>query len=189
MVSEKALLPHNSKYSRASRCHIEQYGGLKKEIPPQIFLLKNIWHCLLLYQTDLTKNKKNWKLLQGASDKPEIMQYTVKNCNSFLCKAHIAIFWGFNPTKNIIWGIVKAFEPNFNQTKAPTSTKIVYRVLFLKSMILYDEVVAKNEINAKMKMSQNLHNLTTICVYVWFLWRLSQTMHMQSLALLRCLFG
>jgi len=42
MVSEKALLPHNPKYSRASRCQIEQYGGLQKDIPPQIFLLKNI---------------------------------------------------------------------------------------------------------------------------------------------------
>jgi len=78
MVSEKALLPHSPKYSRASRCQIEQYKGLQKEIPPQICLLKNIWQCLLLYQTDLTKNKKNWKLLQGASDKPEFMQYTVK---------------------------------------------------------------------------------------------------------------
>jgi len=34
--SEKALLPHSPKYSRASRCKIEQYGGLQKEIPPQI---------------------------------------------------------------------------------------------------------------------------------------------------------
>jgi len=42
IVSEKALLPHSPKYSRASRCEIEQYGGLQKEIPPQISLLKNI---------------------------------------------------------------------------------------------------------------------------------------------------
>jgi len=38
MVSEKALLPHSPKYSRASRCKIEKYGGLQKEIPPQIIL-------------------------------------------------------------------------------------------------------------------------------------------------------
>jgi hypothetical protein len=42
MVSEKALLPHSPKYSCASRCQIEQYGGLQKEIPPQICLLKSI---------------------------------------------------------------------------------------------------------------------------------------------------
>jgi hypothetical protein len=40
IVSEKALLPHSPKYSRASRCEIEQYGGLQKEFPPQICLLK-----------------------------------------------------------------------------------------------------------------------------------------------------
>jgi len=40
MVSEKALLPHNKKYSRASRCQIEQYRGLQEGSPPQIFLLK-----------------------------------------------------------------------------------------------------------------------------------------------------
>ena len=119
------------------------------------------------------------------------MQYTVIIEILFCANAYITIFRGFNPAQNIIWGIVKSFEPKLNQRKALTSTKNVFwhhnRVLFLKFMILYDEVVAKTETNAKMKMSQNLHNLTTICVYVWFLWRLSQTMHMQSLAMLNCL--
>jgi len=40
MVSEKALLPHSQKYSRASRCQIEQYQVLQEGSPPQIFLLK-----------------------------------------------------------------------------------------------------------------------------------------------------
>jgi len=35
-------------------------------------------------------------------------------------------------------------------------------------MILYSEVVAKNEKNAKMKMSQNLPKLAIICIYVIF---------------------
>jgi len=43
-------------------------------------------------------------------------------------------------------------------------------------MILYDEVVAKNETNAKMKMSQNLQNLATICIKVVFSQKLSQRM-------------
>jgi len=42
MVSEKALLPHSQKYSRASRCQIEQYQGLQEGSPPQIFFVKNI---------------------------------------------------------------------------------------------------------------------------------------------------
>jgi len=42
IVSEKALLPHSPKYSSASRCEIEQYGGLQKEISPQICLLKDV---------------------------------------------------------------------------------------------------------------------------------------------------
>jgi len=40
MVSEKALLPHSQKYSRASRCQIGQYRGLQEGSPLQIFLLK-----------------------------------------------------------------------------------------------------------------------------------------------------
>jgi len=38
---------------------------------------------LILYQT---KNKNNWKLLQGASDQPEFMQYTVKIAQIFYAK-------------------------------------------------------------------------------------------------------
>jgi len=34
MVSEKALLPHSQKYSRTSRCQIEQYRGLQEGSPP-----------------------------------------------------------------------------------------------------------------------------------------------------------
>jgi len=42
MVSEKALLPHIQKYSRASMCQIEQHQGLQEGSPPQIFLLKDL---------------------------------------------------------------------------------------------------------------------------------------------------
>jgi len=43
MVSEKALLPHSQKYSRTSRCQIEQYRGLQEGSPPQIFFVtKNL---------------------------------------------------------------------------------------------------------------------------------------------------
>jgi len=77
MVSEKALLPHSPKYFRASRCQIEQYGGLQKEIPPQIYLLKTFDIVCFCTRQICLKTKKKWKLLQGASDKPEFMQYTV----------------------------------------------------------------------------------------------------------------
>jgi len=40
MVSEKALLPRSQKYSRASRCQIEQYQGLQEGSPPQIVFVK-----------------------------------------------------------------------------------------------------------------------------------------------------
>jgi len=74
IVSEKALLPHSPKYSRASRCEIEQYGDLQKGIPPQISLSKifDIFCCCT--KPICLKTNKNSKLSQGACDKPEFMQ-------------------------------------------------------------------------------------------------------------------
>jgi len=78
MVSEKALLLHSQKCSRrrASRYQIEQYRGLQEGSPVQIFVLK-IFLTLFAFVPDRSDLKKKWKLLQGAYDKPEFMQYIV----------------------------------------------------------------------------------------------------------------
>jgi len=103
------------------------------------------------------------------------------NCSTFWCKHHIIIYRWCDLTKINICIVWRLFEQKSTQSKAPVSTTNVswhhYITWFLKSMILYGEVVAKNEINSRMKMSQNLQNLATVCIKVIFSQIWSQGMH------------
>ena len=149
--------------------------------PPTDFILKKFdIVCCCTRQICLQTNK-NWKLLQGASDKPELMQYTVWYCNNFVYKNYNIIFRWFILTKNIICMISKFLEPYFKQSKAQVHTVHVSwhhnTVLFLKSMVLYSEVLAKNETIATKKVALNLHNLATMCRDIRFWNKLCQRMH------------
>jgi len=180
MVSEKAMLQHSKKYSSASRCQIEEYRGLQDKSPPQIVLLKTFDIVCCCTRQICLKTNENWKLLQGACDKPELKQYTVWYCNNFVYKNYNIIFRWCVLTKNIICMIPKFLEPYFKQSKAKVHTIHVSwhhsTILFLKSMVLYSEVLAKNETNATNKMASNLHNLATIYRDIWFWKKLYQRM-------------
>jgi len=157
MVAEKAVLPHSQKYSSASRCQIEQYRGLQDKSLLQIFLLKTFDIVRCCTRQICPKTIKNWKLLQGTSDKPELMQYRVWYSNNFVYKNYNIIFRWRILTKNIICMILKFLEPYFKQSKAQVPTIHVSwhhnTVLFLKSMVLYNEVLAKNETIATKKVA------------------------------------
>jgi len=181
MVSEKAMLPHSQIYSSASRCQIEQYRGLQDKSPPQIYLLKTFDIVCCCTRQICLKTNKNWKLLQGASDKPELKQYTVWYCNDFVYKNYNIIFRWFILTKNIICMIPKFLEPYYKQSKVQVPTIHASwhhsTVLFLKSMVLYSEVLAKNETNVTKKVAWNLHNLATIYRDIRFWKKLCHRMH------------
>jgi len=158
--------------------NIEAYST---KAPHRFFLLKTFDIVCCCTRQICLKTNKNSKLLQGACDKPELKQYTVWYCNNFVYKNYNIIFrWCFL-TKNVICMIPKFLEPYFKQSKAKVHTIHVSwhhsTVLYLKSMVLYSEVLAKNETNATNKMAWNLRNLATIYRDIWFWKKLYHRMH------------